>query len=224
LRALLIKVFDDLAKKEGHMKRQFQTEQEEFWASEFGDSYIERNNSDQLLASKTVFWGNLLRSAHGVCSIKEFGCNIGLNLLALKKLRPNLELAGVEINEKAAEQAKSLDVAEIEVGSIIEECTEERTYDLTFTAGVLIHINPNMLEHVYRNLYNQSKRYILVAEYYNPSPVSINYRGNDERLFKRDFAGELIDTFGMKLVDYGFVYRRDNWAPQDDMTWFLLEK
>jgi hypothetical protein len=50
------------------------------------------------------------------------------------------------------------------------------------------------------------------------------YRGHADRLFKRDFAGDLIEKYGMKLVDYGFVYKRDNWAPQDDITWFLLEK
>ena len=67
-------------------------------------------------------------------------------------------------------------------------------------------------------------RYVLVAEYYNPAPTSINYRGYGERLFKRDFAGELIDHYELKLIDYGFIYKRDNWAPRDDMTWFLLDK
>ena len=26
------------------------------------------------------------------------------------------------------------------------------------------------------------------------------------------------------LVDYGFVYHRDNCFPQDDINWFLFEK
>jgi spore coat polysaccharide biosynthesis protein SpsF len=53
----------------------------------------------------------------------------------------------------------------------------------------------------------------------------INYRGHKDRLFKRDFAGELMDKYpDLKLVDYGFVWRRDNNFPQDDGTWFLLEK
>ncbi|NDB35890.1 MAG: pseudaminic acid biosynthesis-associated methylase, partial [Flavobacteriia bacterium] len=42
---------------------------------------------------------------------------------------------------------------------------------------------------------------------------------------KRDFAGELLDTFpDLRLVDYGFAYKRDTSFPQDDITWFLLEK
>jgi hypothetical protein len=28
----------------------------------------------------------------------------------------------------------------------------------------------------------------------------------------------------LDLVDYGFVYHRDPLFPQDDMTWFLLQR
>ena len=54
--------------------------------------------------------------------------------------------------------------------------------------------------------------------------VTVNYRGNSDRLFKRDFAGELMDRYPLRLIAYGFSYHRDNYFPQDDSTWFLLEK
>lgn len=201
----------------------YQTEQEQFWAGEFGDNYIGRNESEALLYSKVAMWSKMLRSAHSVRSVRELGCNIGLNLLALKRMQPSLALSGIEINPVAAEQARQLDVAQITCGTILDEIQDEPV-DLTFTAGVLIHINPDQLDNVYHNLVNNSRRYVLVAEYYNPAPTAIMYRGHADRLFKRDFAGDLIEKYGMKLVDYGFVYKRDNWAPQDDITWFLLEK
>ncbi|MGL5237114.1 MAG: pseudaminic acid biosynthesis-associated methylase [Plesiomonas shigelloides] len=201
----------------------YQTEQEQFWAGEFGDNYIGRNESEALLYSKVAMWSQMLRSAHSVRSVRELGCNIGLNLLALKRMQPSLSLSGIEINPVAAEQARQLDVAQITCGTILDEIQDEPV-DLTFTAGVLIHINPDQLDNVYRNLVNNSRRYVLVAEYYNPAPTAIMYRGHADRLFKRDFAGDLIEKYGMQLVDYGFVYKRDNWAPQDDITWFLLEK
>lgn len=201
----------------------YKTEQEQFWAGEFGDSYINRNDSESLLFSKVAMWSKMLRSANNVTSVLELGCNIGLNLVALKKLQPSLSLAGYEINRKAAEQAEKTCVADISTASILEKISSDK-FDLTFTAGVLIHINPKFLDNVYRNLMENSRRYVLVAEYYNPSPTVINYRGEQDKLFKRDFAGDLIERYGMKLVDYGFLYKRDNWAPQDDITWFLLEK
>jgi hypothetical protein len=53
----------------------------------------------------------------------------------------------------------------------------------------------------------------------------VNHRGKNDRLFKRDFAGEILENHSeMILIDYGFVYRRDPVFPQDDITWFLLEK
>lgn len=205
------------------MSMKYSTEQEAFWAGEFGSNYIDRNNSEELLFSKVAMWSNILRSANSITSVKELGCNIGLNLLALNKLNPKLRLSGIEINAEAAKQAKELNIAEVINETILEEIAGEKS-DLTFTVGVLIHINPKKLKSVYDNLVNKSNRYIMVAEYYNPSPVNISYRGNEETLFKRDFAGELMEQYGLKLIDYGFIYKRDNWAPQDDITWFLLEK
>ena len=200
------------------------TEQENFWAGSFGDDYISRNQSGGLLYSKVAMWSQMLRSANRVSSIKELGCNIGLNLKALNHLRPESQLSGVEINHTAATEAQRLGIASIKCGTITEPLSDPKA-DLTFTAGVLIHINPERLPVVYENLVSLSSRYILVAEYYNPTPTEVNYRGHNERLFKRDFAGELIDSFNLNLVDYGFWYRRDNIASEfGDMTWFLLEK
>ena len=202
----------------------YQTEQEIFWAGDFGDEYISRNRSSGLLHSKIAMWSQMLRSANRVGSIKELGCNIGLNLKALNHLRPEYQLSGVEINQTAATEAQRLGIASIKCGTITEPLSDPKA-DLTFTAGVLIHINPERLPMVYENLVSLSSRYILVAEYYNPTPTEVNYRGHNERLFKRDFAGELIDSFNLNLVDYGFWYRRDNIASEfGDMTWFLLEK
>jgi len=130
----------------------FKTDQEHFWAGNFGDEYVGRNNDEALISSRIVFWGSALKCANGIKSIKEFGCNIGLNLLALKRLNPSFELCGVEINQKAAKQAQALCIADIQQGSILDPMDDESSFDLTFTAGVLIHINPESLNYVYENL------------------------------------------------------------------------
>ena len=97
--------------------------------------------------------------------------------------------------------------------------------DFVLIKGVLIHINPDELQKVYELLYKTSKKYICIAEYYNPSPVEVKYRGHDGKLFKRDFAGEIMHKFpDLMLINYGFVYHMDNNFPQDDITWFLLKK
>lgn len=203
----------------------YSTEQEQFWAGKFGTDYISRNQGDVLLASNLDFFSKALRGARGIKTCIEFGANIGMNLKALKLLHPDLEQYGIEINIEAADQlAKAIPSANVHHTSILE-FQPDREWDLVLIKGVLIHINPEMLSHVYDKLVAASDRYLLVAEYYNPAPVAIPYRGHTDRLFKRDFAGEIMDRHPqIRLVDYGFVYRRDPNFPQDDITWFLMEK
>ena len=203
---------------------EYMTDQENFWAGNFGDDYILRNTGEDLISANIAVFSNILKSTNGVNSIVELGCNRGLNLSALSRINKKFELCGYEINKNASNIASSLNVANIYNASIIPPLRSDKIYDLSFTKGVLIHINPDNLINVYENLYNLSSKYIMVCEYYSPSPIYVDYRGNVDRLFKRDFAGEMIDRFGLKLIDYGFFYSRDDRFTACDSTWFLLEK
>lgn len=207
------------------LKMAFKTEQESFWAGKFGSEYSQRNQGDALLASNLNFFSTALRAAHGLKSCIEFGANIGMNLKALKLLNPTLDLHAIEINADAAKElVKTITEKNVYQSSILDFESSE-CWDLTLIKGVLIHINPDELIKVYEKLVAACGKYLLVAEYYNPSPVAIPYRGHANRLFKRDFAGEIMDRHQqMTLIDYGFAYRRDPNFPQDDITWFLLEK
>lgn len=204
---------------------EFKTAQEAFWAGEFGSDYISRNESKELLASNLNFFSTAMRRMDQISSCIEFGANIGMNLKAIKLLHPAVSLNAIEINTVAAEQLKQV-IGDTGVfnGSIFDYPVTSQ-FDLALIKGVLIHINPDMLPTVYEKLYQSSGKYILVCEYYNPSPVTISYRGHEDRLFKRDFAGEMLEKYSdLKLLDYGFSYNRDAVFPQDDITWFLMEK
>ncbi len=200
------------------------TEQEIFWSGDFGNEYVDRNKGDKWIAGYISHFNDVLRRVPQVNSIVEFGCNRGMNLQALHHLLPEAELHGIEINKKACEIANSLSYATAINDSILE-IELERKYDLTLIKGVMIHINPDYLNDVYDRLYRFSNKYICIAEYYNPTPVALPYRGNSEKLFKRDFAGEIMDKYpDLKLIDYGFTYHRDPKYKHDDLNWFLLEK
>jgi spore coat polysaccharide biosynthesis protein SpsF len=206
-------------------EKKFETEQEQFWAGEFGTDYIDRNKGDALLASNLNFFSHALRGVGKIGSCIEFGANIGMNLKALKLLHPELKLQGIEINEDAAAQLREVVGDDNVFCESIFEWEPQAQVELSLIKGVLIHINPDRLKDVYQAPYQASSRYVLVCEYYNPAPVTINYRGHENRLFKRDFAGEMMDIYAdLKLIDYGFSYRRDPVFPQDDVTWFLMEK
>lgn len=195
---------------------------QDFWAGTFGDKYTDRNISEQLLASNLSFFSKILESCESIESVLELGANVGMNIKALKLLLPDSNLHGVEINKKAYDELSKLDCTAHNVA--IEEFFLDETFNLVFTKGVLIHIAPEKLESVYCKLHDLSNKYILCCEYYNPSPIEIDYRGYVGKLFKRDFAGDLLTKFSdLKLIDCGFAHKRGPF-PQDDITWFLMEK
>jgi pseudaminic acid biosynthesis-associated methylase len=198
--------------------------QEELWAGEFGNDYIIRNRDGALISSNRALFDKILSRTTGVTSAIEFGPNIGNNLRALRELMPEGDLHSVEINAAAAQEIRAWGGATVEVASVLE-FEPARQWDLSFTKGVLIHLPPEALPDIYDKLAAASSRYVMVCEYYNPSPVEVTYRGHEHALFKRDFAGEIMDAHPeLRLVDYGFTYHRDPLHPLDDSTWFLMEK
>ncbi|MFW3341624.1 pseudaminic acid biosynthesis-associated methylase [Aliarcobacter butzleri] len=201
------------------------TNQEQFWKGSFGDEYSQRVDGDDLIKKNEYLFSKIFTNSNiKIDSILEFGANIGLNLKALQNINDKFELSAIEINSSAVSRLRDLNLKAIYEESILNFETDYKR-DLVFTKTVLIHINPKELQKVYQTLYESSKKYILIIEYYNPTPTEVEYRGYSEKLFKRDFAGELLDKFkDLQLLDYGFMYKRDLKNPMDDLTWFLLEK
>lgn len=201
------------------------TEQESFWAGEFGDEYIERNTLETLVPARLSLFSKILARTSGVSSVMEFGANIGVNLFAIHLLLPKAEIKSVEINATAVKTLKSYPWMTKVVHDSFIDVTYENEADLTFTSGVLIHIRPDRLARAYENLYQATRRYVMVCEYYSRTPLTMPYRGHADRLFKRDFAGEMMDAYkDLQLIDYGFAYHRDPVHPMDDLTWFLMKK
>jgi spore coat polysaccharide biosynthesis protein SpsF len=208
-----------------HERAGFKTPQEEYWLGEFGTNYVGRNRGAALIASNVALFSQALRCTRQIRSCIELGANVGLNLLALRVLYPELQPHAIEINGRAAQELEGIVPHDnIHVTSILD-FVPKQTYDLVLAKGALIHINPDYLSTVYEKLYRSCERYLLICEYYNPTPISVSYRGHTDQLFKRDFAGELLDQYvGLDLIDYGFAYHRDPNFPQDDVNWFLLRK
>ena len=203
----------------------FKTEQEDFWSGNFGDNYILRNRSETFLQSNINFFKKALKKVKKIDSMIEFGANVGMNIKAIKSLGKIKIFKAIEINKKACfDLEKVIGKENVFQNSILDYKNSEK-FDLVLTKTVLIHINPEKLVDVYRKIYKSAKKYVLIAEYYNPSPSVIEYRGFKNKLFKRDFAGELIYLYpDLQILDYGFVYHRDQFYPQDDINWFLLKK
>lgn len=197
---------------------------DQFWAGQPGDNYRERQNEIQLLRSYEAMWRRILSKMHTTPkTVLEIGANVGLNLDVLKHLCPEAEMTGVEPNRSNCDIMRSKGHKAIE--TTIQGWVQAEQCDMVFTRGVLIHIPPAHLPNAYAKIYAASRRWIVLAEYYAPKHTQIEYRGQNDLLWKADFAGAMMRQYhGLRLVDYGFIYHNDPEFPQDDVSFFIMEK
>lgn len=193
---------------------------ENLWGSDFGNDYHRRSPGS--VEANAAFFEIALMAAPDVGSILEFGAGVGNNLRALRQRYPKAEMATVEINTEACLQQPEFATQYL---TPISDFTQDRTWGLTLSKGVLIHQPPEAVNDYYEKMYCYTSRYILMAEYYSPRVEMIEYRGTTNSLWKRPFMQEMMDRFtDLRLLDYGFQWCRDEIAPQDDLTWALWEK
>lgn len=203
------------------------TEQLRFWRGDFGRAYMERNETSQAMTDTLVScWKKMLAPADPAPrSILEVGCNIGLNLRALKTFT-KAELFGVEPNASARERVVRdgvLPASHIRDGVAAKIPFEDKAVEFAFTSGVLIHIHPDQLADSCREIFRISSRYVLCAEYFSVQPREISYRGHEGLLFLRDYGDFWMKTCPeLKLVDYGFFWTGAG-AP-DNLTWWLFTR
>lgn len=207
------------------------TKEEQFWSSNFGAEYLERNKLSNKELDKLyknnfgIFRSKLNKDFLGKLKLKnilEVGCNMG-NQLALLQSQGFKNLYGIEIFPEAVEKAK-LHTKDINIikGSALDIPFKDRYFDLVFTSGVLIHINPKDVKKAMKEIYRVSSKYIWGYEYYNPRHISIDYRGNKSRLWKGDFAKMYLGLFpDLKVVKRKKLKYLDN-DNSDEV--FLLKK
>lgn len=194
---------------------------ESLWAGEFGDAYAARNAA--AAEGREPFWRALL-AEYPIRNALEVGCNLGANLRWLSELLPPRQVFGVDINESAlSELRRGLPGVNAVWATARELPFRDRSFDLVFTTGVLIHQAPEALPVVMAEIVRCSRRYVLCGEYYAETPTEVPYRGQSGALWKRDFGGLYQDLFPeLVLRKTGFLSREaGGW---DDVTYWLLEK
>ena len=195
---------------------------EECWENTFGDEYHKRQGEVGDVRANTALFSKILNITDGVDSVLEFGAGTGRNLEAISRSYPEIKTIGVEINEGAAKLIPADKVLRMNILDYDED--QHGTADLVFTKGVAIHVSPEQINRLYGALYNTAKKYILMAEYYSPTRVEIEYQGEMGRLWKANFYEEMVERYpALELVDYGFVGPWDEY-PQDSINWWLWKK
>jgi pseudaminic acid biosynthesis-associated methylase len=189
----------------------------EFWAGTFGDEYVNRNRVEW--TRRQHFWSTVMPP--DVRTVLEVGCNIGSNLKAIRAVHPGIDPIGVDVNEKALLEAAGAGFeCHRAPGSQIRHMFGSKSFDLVFTAGVLIHVPPEDLADTMRAIVETSKRWVIAVEYAHPVDTMVPYRGNEDKLWKRPY-GRLYEDMGLKLDGFGFAGKGDGF---DDCAWWRLSK
>jgi len=196
------------------------TDQIQVWEGDFGDSYTDRNIVDwqtRLPAFRTMLDGL------EIGTVLEVGCNRGHNLVVLGKLFPPAGIVGIEPNWKAIRIAQQTSPA-----TPVVRCHgfavpfRDGTFDLVFTANVLIHVCLKDLPAAMTEIHRVSGRFIMAVEYYAEEETVIHYRGHDDLLWKRNFRRHYESMFPeLKPVRSGYWDRSDGF---DRSHWWLWEK
>lgn len=200
----------------------------ETWKADFGDEYIDRNDYAEWKVADSVEAFRRMTANVTIRSALEVGSNIGLNLLALRRLLgERTALYAVEPNRKAFDRVRTHPELKIDGAWNCDAFgipAADACIDLVFTCGVLIHIPPDRLPDAVSEIVRVAKRYVLCAEYFSHVPSEVRYRGQDGLLFKRDFGSYYLDLFPtLKCVQYGFLWQREL-SRFDNLNWWLFER
>ncbi len=204
----------------------FHSAQEQYWAEEAAQAYIARNASFDHVQGSQAWQTMLAKASHPISNYLECGCNIGRNISQLALARPQARPSVIEISQPAFDfVTRQHDMVHAFNGPILDAALPAASFDLVFTMGVLIHVAPEQLQATMARMVQWSSRYILMGEYFNRTPVMLEYHGQQDRLFKCDFGRLMADNFAVDVVDYGFLWDRQYAAAGfDDITWWLFEK
>ena len=184
----------------------------ELWSGPFGDQYTDRNQVDW--HDRIPFWRDII-STTGARSVFEMGCNAGWNLSAIRRCYPDVAAIGNDINQRACEQA---DAAGLLVVNRLDFTDVGGRAELVFTAGVLIHIEPEHLVEVMTALAAKSYRWVMAIEYAAEQEEQVEYRGHKDKCWRRPY-GRLYQNLGLTMRRYGGAGRGF-----DNCTYWLMEK
>jgi pseudaminic acid biosynthesis-associated methylase len=194
---------------------------ERLWSADFGNEYVDRNVNAH--DSRGTFWLPLVEELRP-SSVLEIGCGVGGNLQWIAQgVRPD-RIIGVDVNAKAL---KLLEERVPGVRAVHAPARDvpfaDRSIDLVFTMGVLIHQPEESLMRVMSEMVRLSQRWVFCAEYYDTETVEIPYRGVDGALFRRDYKS-LFESFfptELRLVREGFRGENDG---DEGYTWWLFDR
>ena len=208
-------------------------EQIKFWQGDFGRQYTDRNLRPNVVEFDEHYlktWGvnrsdlnhEFLNRIDRNAYILEVGCNVGHQLRHLQLLGFR-NLYGIEIQWDAIKRSRNVTKnIEILQGSAFELPFKSGSFDLVFTSGVLIHINPQHIHVALEEIFRCTRQYVWGFEYYSEKIEELEYRGYQGYLWKGNLCQLYLDLFpSMRVVNE----KKIKYVADDNVDqMFLLKK
>lgn len=144
----------------------------------------------------------------------EMGCNCGPNLYLIKEKFPGVKLAGVDVNEKAIEEAhRLLPNVNTRISDIENRFSfEDKSFDIVLVDAVLMYIGPEKIKEVISEFDRIARKGIILVEWDSESLLG----ELKEHHWARDYKG-LLEERGFKVKKVKipaemWPNRSGNWA------------
>jgi protein-L-isoaspartate O-methyltransferase len=133
-------------------------------------------------------WVSALVGELGVRSLLEVGTNSGRNLQVLRHVHPDVRLAGIDVNHRAIDFARSkgLDI-EFRVSDANSWAEPPRSWDAILTMSVLDHIPDEVIDALAAN-FAATAKYVIAVELWDGGDGTrglYKYSRDNRRLFER---------------------------------------
>jgi len=184
-----------------------------------GDEYTRKNNHFANTQYRDHYRLDIIRAfftdIDRDLSIIELGCNRG-NFIQVLLNMGFTNITGVDINREAIEMARESFPKLNFIKTTIEDFDYYEKYDIVATCGVLIHIDPSLLQNVINKIEDMSKKYIFGCEYYSNDFAMIKH---SSKCYSGDY-GNLFSVKPRKMEIHNMV--KEARAPNH--VFYLIEK
>src|SRR3989338_3598622 len=144
-------------------------------------------------------------------SILEAGCGFGrnLNFLIEQRIRSEI-LTGADISAKLLAQSGLPKAVKLVRADVLNLPFNNRSFDLVFTHGLLMHVNPRNLNRAMAELIRITKKYLIIIEEVRPWPQPLNYF-----TWVHDYD-KIIKSLPLKVM----IKKKGKYS----LVWYLLKK
>lgn len=138
-----------------------------------------------------------LRSLEPIGGLLEIGCNVGPNLLRIQEIYPEMQLAGIDVNEDVLERAKKiLPKPMFKQGSVLEIPFEDKSFGVVLCDAVFIYVDPDHILQAMKEITRVASKGVILIEWYDESLLGVvkDYH------WARDYAN-LLGELGFEVKE-----------------------